>query len=57
MYILHLNNNSFSGTVDLSELPQGFRQLFLTGNEFSDEGFIPDDVYVENTKKVKRHMQ
>ena len=53
--------NSFSGTVDLSQFPQGLQQLDLSDNELCGEVFISgalfDDVYVDNTKLIKRHME
>ena len=58
---LGLNNNSFSGTVDLSQLPQRLECLTLIGNELSGEVFISDKLFdimfVENTKLIKRHME
>ena len=53
--------NSLSGTVDLSELPEGFKVLNLSDNELSGEVLIPDmlfsNVDVENTNIMKRHME
>ena len=53
--------NSFSGTVDLSQLPQALEELYLSDNELSGEVFISDAlydaVYVANTKIIKRHME
>ena len=61
MSYLHADNNSSSGTVDLSQLPQGLEQLRLSGNEFSGEVFISDKifdrVFVRYTKLIKRHME
>ena len=53
--------NSFSGTVDLSQLPQGLTLLNLSVNELSGEVFISDVLFdavkVENIKLIKRHME
>ena len=61
MFALTLNNNSFSGTVDLSQLPQGLKLLTLSDNELSGEAFISDALFdtveVENTKLIKRHIE
>ena len=58
---LYLNSNSFSGTVDLSQLPHGLEELYLSDNQLSGEVFISgelfDAVEVENTKIIKRHME
>ena len=58
---LYAGNNSFSGTVDLSHLPQGLRRLCLSENELSGKVFISDALFdyveVENTKLIKRHMK
>ena len=58
---LHVSNNSLSGTVDLSELPEGFEVLNLSDNELSGEVLIPDmlfsNVDVENTNIMKRRME
>ena len=53
--------NSFSGTVDLSQLPQGLQRLNLANNELSGEAFFSvaffDRVVVWGTKIIKRHME
>ena len=51
--------NSFSGTVDLSQLPQGLEKLYLSDNELSGEAFISDAFFdrvkVRDTKLIKQH--
>ena len=58
---LYAGNNSFSGTVDLIQLPQRLECLTLTGNGLSGEVFISDalfdDIEVAGTKIIKRHME
>ena len=53
--------NSFCGTVDLSQLPQGLKRLCLSDNELSGEVFISDKLFdrvsVRYTKLIKRHME
>ena len=61
MSVLRLDNNSFSGTADLSQLPLGINILNLRVNKLSGEVFISDALFdivkVDNTKLSKRHMK
>ena len=57
MFVLKLDNNSFSGTVDLSQLPQGLELLILADNKLLGEFSYPDARRVlnvfRNTKIIK----
>ena len=50
-----LKNNSFSGTIDLSQIPLGIEELELSGNEISMR--CSSDELCDNIKIIQRHAE